>query len=110
MENPTNFLGTYFNKNSVLHISAYAKYFSWIVMGMYALQWLIQIAATVTQIFQGFWIGMGFTDILLNIFSLFDQPLRGVVYFIVLQAVAQSLLLFLDMEDNTRRTVRSIVH
>jgi hypothetical protein len=34
---------------------------------------------------------------------LFEQPLRGVVYFVVLQGVAQALLMFMDIEDNTRR-------
>jgi hypothetical protein len=34
--------------------------------------------------------------------------LRGVVYFVVLQGVAQALLMFMDMEDNTRRVARRV--
>ena len=51
---------------------------------------------------------MGFTDIAQSILYLFEQPLRGVVYFIVLQGVAQALLMFMDMEDNTRRLAHDI--
>jgi hypothetical protein len=51
---------------------------------------------------------MGVTDVLQSILPLFEQPLRGVVYFVVLQTAAQALLLFMDMEDNTRRAARGI--
>jgi hypothetical protein len=35
-----------------------------------------------------------------------QQPLPGVFYFFALQAVSKGLLIFLDMEDNTRRAAR----
>jgi hypothetical protein len=106
MERIGIFLGTYFNKDAVLRISSVAKIFSWVVMGIYGLEWLVQVLSTLLQISRGFWTGMGVTDVLLNIISLFEQPLRGVVYFVVLQGAAQALLLFMDMEDNTRRAAR----
>jgi hypothetical protein len=108
MEQRPNFLGTYFNKDTVLRVSVVAKIFSWVVMGIYGAQFLIQVMSTILQINRGFWTGMGVTDILLKNFSLFEQPLRGVVYFIVLQAAAQTILIFMDMEDNTRREVRGL--
>jgi hypothetical protein len=107
-ERRVNFLGAYFNKDLVLRISGLSKIFSWVVVGIYGLEWLVQILSTILQISRGFWTGMGVTDILLNILLIFEQPLRGVVYFVVLQGVAQALLLFMDMEDNTRRAARSI--
>ena len=55
---------------------------------------------------RGFWVGMGFTDVARSIIVLFEEPLRGAVYFVVLQGVAQTLLMFMDMEDNTRRSAR----
>ncbi|MGA2504818.1 MAG: hypothetical protein ABSG01_12070 [Anaerolineales bacterium] len=106
MDKRANFLGTYFNKDIVFRISAFAKIFSWVVVGIYGLEWLVQALAMVLQISRGFWVGMGVTDVLQNIFSLFEPPLRGVVYFVVLQGAAQALLLFMDMEDNTRRAAR----
>ena len=79
---------------------------SWVVVVIYAVQWLFQAMTMVLQISRGFWVGMGFTDYANNLIYLFEQPLRGVVYFVVLQGVAQALLLFMDMEDNTRRAAR----
>ncbi len=106
MEKRENFLGTYFSKDTVLRLVAIAKIFSWVVVGIYACQWLVQFVQMVLSSVRGFWYGMGFTDIALSFVLLFEQPLRGAVYFIVLQAVAQALLLFMDMEDNTRRAAR----
>ncbi len=103
-----NFLGTYFSKDAILRLASVAKILSWVVMVLYVLEWLVQALVMVLQIARGFWTGMGFTDVLQSILYLFEQPLRGVVYFVVLQGVAQALLMFMDMEDNTRRAARTI--
>jgi hypothetical protein len=106
MDKTTHFLGTYFSKDAILRLVSAAKIISWVVVGIYAFEWLIQALAMVLQISGGSWTGMGFTDVAQSILYLFEQPLRGVVYFIVLQGVAQGLLMFMDMEDNTRRAAR----
>jgi hypothetical protein len=103
MEKRGNFLGLYFNKDTVLRLTSAAKILSWVVVGIYALEWLVQVTAIVLQITRGFWTGMGLMDGAQSILYLFEQPLRGVVYFVVLQGVAQALLMFMDIEDNTRR-------
>jgi hypothetical protein len=108
MEKHENFLGAYFSKDTVLKLALVSKIFSWIIVGFYCVQWLIQVGTFILQWSRGFWTGMGFTDIAQNILWLFEQPMRGLVYFIVLQAVAQALLLFMDMEDNTRRAARDL--
>ena len=100
------FLGTYFDKNIVMRVSSVAKILSWVVLGIYAIQWLFQAMTMVVQISRGFWMGMGFTDYANNLIFLFEQPLRGVVYFVVLQGIAQAMLMFMDIEDNTRRAAR----
>lgn len=109
LEKRENFLGTYFNKDTVLRLTSVAKLLSWVVVGVYTLEWLVQALAMVLQIARGFWTGMGFTDVVQSILYQFEQPLRGVVYFVVLQGLAQGLLMFMDMEDNTRRSARDIV-
>jgi len=101
-----DFLGTYFSKEAVLRLASLAKILSWVVATIYALEWLVQAMVIVLQIARGFLVGMGFSDIAQSIIILFEQPLRGVVYFVVLQGVAQALLMFMDMEDNTRRAAR----
>jgi hypothetical protein len=109
MEKQTNdYFGTYFSKNIVLRLASTAKVFSWIVVIFYFIQWLLQVGTTLLQVSRGFWMGMGFTDIVQNILWLFEQPLRGMVYFAVLQGMAQALLMFMDMEDNTRRAARGV--
>src|SRR5512137_382935 len=104
---PTHFPGTYFNKDTVLRLASIAKVFAWIILGFYAANWLLQVAVLILQFTRGFMQGMGVTDYLQNILVLFEQPLRGLVYFIVLQGVAQVLLIFMDIEDNTRKTARA---
>jgi len=74
-------------------------------VGVYACEWLVQTAAMSLQISRGSWAGMGFADGVQNIFYIFEQPLHGVIYFVGLQAVAQSLLMYMDKENNTRRVV-----
>jgi multidrug transporter EmrE-like cation transporter len=108
MEKSGNFLGTYFSKNTVLRLASVARLISWVVLAVYALLWLIQALAMGLQIARGFWTGMGFTDVVQNVLYLFEQPLRGVVYYVVLQGVSQALLMFMDMEENTRRVARRV--
>ncbi len=100
------FSGTYFNKDTVGRLAATAKVFAWIVAVFYVVQWMIQFGTVLLQIGRGFWAGMGITDIAQNIILQFEQPLRGLVYFVVLQGVAQVLLMMMDIEDNTRRGAR----
>jgi hypothetical protein len=106
MEKQEKFLGTYFNKDSVLKLAAVARIFAWIVAVFYMLQWLLQVGTFFLQYLRGFWAGSGFTDIAQNIIWLLEQPLRGLVYFVVLHGIAQALLIFMDLEENTRRAAR----
>jgi hypothetical protein len=106
-EKRNSFLGTYFSKEIMIRLVSVAKIASWVVVGIYVMQFVTQVVIMVLQIVRGFWVGMGYTDIVMSFIILFEQCLRGVVYFIVLQAISQVLLLFMDMEDNTRRAARS---
>lgn len=108
MEKNENFLGTYFSKETILRINRVAKILSWVVVAIYALQWFFQVVSFLLQVVRGYWFGMGLTDYANSIMALFEMPLRGLVYFVVLQAAAQVLLMFMDIEDNTRRAAREI--
>ncbi len=102
----TDFLGTYFNKDVVLRISQASKVLAWIVLVFYGVQLLLSIGTNIVQILQGAWVGMRFIDGFQNFLYIFEQPLHGVVYFFALMGVSQLLLIFLDVEDNTRRAAR----
>jgi hypothetical protein len=105
-EKHSYFAGTYFNKDTVVKLASVAKIFAWIVAVFYALQWMLQVGVYTLQLVRGLWPGMGFTDYAQAVLGLFEQPLRGLVYFIILHGVAQALLMFMDIEDNTRRAAR----
>ena len=105
-ENRSGFLGTYFNKDTVLWLSKASKILAWIVLAIHMLQLLVSLGVNILQIMRGFWSGMGYTDIVQNFIYAIQTPLHGVVYFFALMGVSEILLIFLDIEDNTRRTVR----
>jgi len=107
-EHPSrDFLGTYFDRDSVLKLSSIAVIFSWIVLVVYAAQLALSVLVYVLQLIRGQIYGLGPTDYVQQILWLVEPPFRGVVYFVALQALSKILLMFMDIEDNTRRAARS---
>ena len=108
-EKQAGFLGTYFDRDGVLRLSRWADVISWIVLTVYSLSWLFTILQFFASYFNGMFMDKGAT--FLTTFNMvmpyFQQLLPGVIYFFALQAVSKALLIFLDMEDNTRRAARS---
>lgn len=105
-EKGSGYLGTYFDRTIVLRIVRVAEIASWVVLVVYGAQMLLSAGVLVLQSLRGFMQGMGPTDYLQQILWVLEQPFRGVVYFIGLQAIAKILLMFMDIEDNTRRAAR----
>ncbi len=105
-ENKTSFMGTYFDRSIVLRIVRVAEISSWVVLVVYALQLTTSAAVLGLQYVRGFMPGMGFTDTIQQWLFVLEQPFRGIVYFIGLQAIAKILLMFMDIEENTRRASR----
>jgi len=101
-----SFAGTYFDRSIVLRIVRVAEIAAWVVLVVYSLQLLVSAGVFVLSYARGFIRGVGITDLLQQILFVVEQPFRGVVYFIGLQAVAKILLMFMDIEDNTRRAAR----
>jgi hypothetical protein len=107
-QKPTTFLGTYFDRDSVLRLSRWTDIVSWVVLTLYILSWLFSFTMFLAQFFSGLYVDKGATFLnVLNIFSPYLlQPIPGVFYFFGLQAISKLLLILLDMEDNTRRAAR----
>ena len=105
-EKPSDFLGTYFDRSIVLRIVRVSEIASWVVLVVYALQLMTSALTLGLQYARGFMPGLGFTDTFQQWLFVLEQPFRGIVYFIGLQAIAKILLMFMDIEDNTRRAVR----
>lgn len=102
------FLGTYFDRDSILRISRWAEILAWVTLTIYILNWLFSTLLFFSQFFNGMFMDKGMTFLnAINFFAPYMlQPLPGVFYFFGLQAVSKVLLILLDMEDNTRRAAR----
>jgi hypothetical protein len=105
-EKSSSFMGTYFDPSIVMRIVRVAEISSWVVLVVYAFQLLVSTLTLVLSYVRGFMPIMGFTDIAQQILFVVEQPFRGIVYFVGLQAIAKILLMFMDIEANTRRTAR----
>ncbi|MEW5941652.1 MAG: hypothetical protein AB1750_18455 [Chloroflexota bacterium] len=108
MSEPKNekFFGTYFDRDTIVKVSRWADILSWIVAVVYAVDLLLALGVFALQYARGFLAGMGFTDIATNALIIIERPFRGAVYFIALQGIGKTLLILLDMEENTRRAAR----
>jgi len=107
-EKQDKYLGAYFDRDSVMRLSRWADGLSWAVLTIYLLSWLFSLLLFFSQYASGMMGDKGLTFLMgFNLFSPYlTQPLPGVFYFIGLQAVSKLMLIFLDVEDNTRRAAR----
>ena len=107
-ETKTNFVGTYFERDGVLRLVNYARILSWVLLAIYVLTTIFSFGQFIPQFSSGLFFDKGMTG--WNVINLFTpylvQPLPGIFYFVVLQIATSALLIFLDVEDNTRRAAR----
>lgn len=108
-EDKEKFLGTYFDRDAVLRLAGLAKVLSWVFLVVYESAALISLLQFLPGgVFGGVLSEKGASVV--NVFGLFMpyvmQILPGIAYFVGFQVVAQALLIFLDVEDNTRRAAR----
>src|SRR5574338_633260 len=102
----SRFLGTFFDPDTVLKVSRWADILSWVVVAVYIVDLLLAIVVFILQYMRGYMVGVGVTDLMTNIVFLIERPFRGVVYFVVLQAISKSLLILMDMEADMSRAGR----
>ena len=107
-EKQAGFFGTYFDRDSVLRISRWAEILAWVILTVYLLNWIFSVLLFFAQYYNGMFFEKGMTFLnAVNFFSPYlQQPLPGIFYFFGLQAISKTLLILLDMEDNTRRAAR----
>lgn len=103
---PATFLGTYFDRDTVLRVAQWADILSWVVVVVYVLDMALSAGVFILQIVRGFWVGMGFTDMAMNVLLIVERPFRGIVYFVALQAIGKALLILMDMEESLRRPAK----
>ena len=100
------FLGTYFDRDGVLRLSRILRMLAWVVAGIYALDLLVGVGTFGLQYLRGFIVGLGITGLAQNLLFILERPVHGVVYFAVLQTLAEGILILMDVEDNTRQAGR----
>jgi hypothetical protein len=106
-DNPkTNFAGVYFDRDSVLRLARLADIFAWIALLVYVGQAVVSLTVFILQIVRGMMPLPGLTDLAQQFLWTLQPALPGLWNFIGLQAVGKVLLIFMDMEDNTRRAAR----
>jgi hypothetical protein len=103
----TNFAGTYFDRDSVLRLARLANIFAWAALIYYAAQVLVALTTFVLQLVRGFIVLPGYTDVAQQLIWLIQPIVPGLWNFVGMQAVGKLLLIFMDMEDNTRRAART---
>ncbi len=106
-DSKTNFAGTYFDRDSILRLARLADTFAWITLVYYLGQFALTLLIFILQVLRGLIIVLGFTDVTQQLFWMFQPVLPGLWYFIGIQAVGKGLLIFMDMEENTRHAARN---
>ena len=106
-EKLTQSYATYFDRDAVLRLVRLLKIASWVVAGVYAFQLAVTVTVFTLQIIRHLVYIGGPTDFLQQLIWQFQPSLAGLIFFVALQAIAQTLLILMDIEDNTRRAARS---
>jgi hypothetical protein len=102
-EKHTDFAGTYFDRDAVLRLSKISVVLGWIIFLYNVFQWLFMVWQNVSGALQG-----GYPiDYSFLIFNM-TQLLQGAMLLVFLLIGSRLLLIFLDIEDNSRRTARHI--
>jgi hypothetical protein len=102
MKQTSGFLGTYFERDSVLRLDRWTRILAWAVLVAY----VIESAYNVFQAVYNAVVG-GYAVDWFYIFLTLSHILQGAMLFIIMQAAAKILLILLDIEDNTRRAARA---
>jgi hypothetical protein len=96
------FLGTYFDRSLVLRVSRLSVILGWVLLVVYIFDYGWSAYQTVSgALLNGYPVDFMFLAINLR------APLQGAMLLLFLYALAQALLILLDVEDNTRRAARS---
>jgi hypothetical protein len=103
----TNFAGTYFDRDSILRLARLADIFAWAILLYHAAQAVLQVGVFALQVMRGLIVPGGFTDVAQQVLWMLQPFLPGMWYFIGVMAVGKLLLIFMDIEDNTRRAARN---
>lgn len=104
MSKPTEkaiFLGTYFERDTVLRWAGWTRVLGWLIFAIYILQYAYETGMNIFNAFQANY-PLDWFYLILNM----GQPFQGAMILVVLHLLAFALQILLDIEDNTRRAAR----
>jgi hypothetical protein len=102
----TNFAGTYFDRDAVLRFSRWAEIAGWTILSYHAVQALLSMGIFLLQVSRGLVAPYGLTDWIQQLLWALQPLVPGLLYFVGIQAIGKAMLIFMDVEDNTRRAAR----
>lgn len=107
-DNRTEFLGTYFNRDTALRMARWADILAWVLLAFYVYTTLVSTGQLLSVLFSGAasYAGTNIFDRLSIPTMQISQLVPGLVYFVMLKIAQQVLLILLDVEDNSRRAAR----
>lgn len=107
-EKKENFYATYFNKDLVLKVARWAGIFAWVTLIIYALTTINSFLQFFVQFATGVFYqkGMSIFDLIGYFSPYFLQLMPGVMYFFGLKFIENTLLIFMDIEESTRRSTK----
>ena len=103
----TNFAGTYFDRDSILHFARLADIFAWIALAYSVAQAGVATVLFILQYMHGLLTFPSFADAIQQVIWQLQPIVPGLMYFVGIQAIAKALLILMDIEDNLRRAARN---
>ena len=107
-ENRTGFLGTYFDRDVALRVARLAGILAWVLLALSVYNTVVSVGQFLYLVTSGAasYEGMNIFDRMSVLTPHITQLTPGLVYFVMLKAAQQALLILLDVEDNSRRAAR----
>jgi hypothetical protein len=102
MKQQTGFLGTYFERDSVLRLELFVRFAAWGALAFSILEAGYSLFQNISGAVSG-----GYPLDWYSVLMTVSQTWQGFVIFILMQVAAKALLILLDIEDNTRRATRA---
>lgn len=102
----TGFLGTYFERSSILWLSKTTNLFAWAIFLYHLAQVILSLTILGLQAARGLTMFNGLTEVVQQILWQLQPLVPGMWYFVGIQAIGKALLILMDIEDNTRRAAR----
>ena len=93
---------SYHNEARLLNISFWSNIFSWVILVIYMLNFLATIISEIGAMGQGSISNHSPFFLLAGLYSLTDMlmtPAMGFLFFLILQAISQSILMLMDIEE-----------